>query len=88
MGELPAPGDNRDYYLWYNCSLAMFQAGGDNWDRWNSVVRDTILQLQEHTGCARGSWSPKCRWGDQGGRIFSTALAVLTLEVYYRYARA
>jgi uncharacterized protein YfaP (DUF2135 family) len=86
-GTLPRPGDSRDYYLWYNCTLAMFQAGGDNWKHWNDVVRDTILKLQEHTGCARGSWSPDCRWGDTGGRIFSTALAVLTLEVYYRYTQ-
>ena len=86
-GTLPRPGDDRDYYLWYNCTLAMFQAGGDNWKRWNDVVRDTILKLQEHTGCARGSWSPDCYKGSTGGRIFSTALAVLTLEVYYRYTQ-
>ena len=37
-------------------------------------------------GCPRGSWDPDGRWGHEGGRIYATALAVLTLEVYYRYA--
>ena len=38
-------------------------------------------------GCARGSWPPTDQWGAHGGRIYSTALAVLTLEVYYRFAK-
>jgi hypothetical protein len=75
-----------DFYAWYNCSLGMFQAGGEPWNRWNQVIRDELIRLQRHDGCARGSWDPKCKWGEQGGRILSTALAALTLEVYYRYA--
>jgi hypothetical protein len=35
-----------------------------------------------------GSWDPDdSRWGRYGGRIYTTALATLTLEVYYRYLR-
>ena len=69
----------------------MFQAGGKAWGdkawkRWNDCVRDTVVSLQKHKGCERGSWDPTDRWGDRGGRIYSTALAILTLEVYYRYA--
>jgi hypothetical protein len=78
---------NRDFYTWYNCTLAMFQAGGDNWKRWNDVVRDQLIAMQETDSalCSYGSWEPYGRWSPQGGRIYSTALAVLTLEVYYRY---
>ncbi|MFH1921034.1 MAG: prenyltransferase/squalene oxidase repeat-containing protein, partial [Planctomycetota bacterium] len=83
---LEATGDNKDFYLWYNCTLAMFQAGGEPWERWNPPVRDTIINLQRHDGCARGSWDPSSKWGSPGGRIYTTALAILTLEVYYRYA--
>jgi hypothetical protein len=75
-----------DFYAWYNCSLGMFQAGGEPWNRWNQVIRDELIRLQRHDGCARGSWDPTCQWGDRGGRILSTALGALTLEVYYRYA--
>ncbi len=81
-----APAAARDYYMWYNCTLAMFQAGGEAWKQWNDCVRDTIIKLQRLEGCERGSWDPSDRWGDRGGRIYSTALAILTLEVYYRYA--
>jgi hypothetical protein len=82
------PGRDRDYYLWYNCTLAMFQAGGEPWKKWNDCVRDEIIKLQRpaSAGCERGSWDPADRWGASGGRIYSTALAALTLEVYYRYA--
>jgi hypothetical protein len=78
--------DSKDFYLWYNCTLAMYQAGGEDWTRWNAVVRDAILRFQRIDGCARGSWDATCRWGGSSGRICTTALAVLTLEVYYRYA--
>ncbi len=78
---------NRDYYLWYNCTLAMFHAGGEPWQRWNHVVRDALVHLQRDDGCARGSWDPTSRWGSEGGRVYSTALATLCLEVYYRYNR-
>lgn len=77
--------ENADYYLWYNCTLAMFHAGGEPWQRWNSIIRDTVISLQRHSGCERGSWDPSSKWGNKGGRIYTTALAVLTLEVYYRY---
>jgi hypothetical protein len=85
-----------DYYLWYNCTLGMYLAGGANWDRWNSVVRKQLEQLQvqglkknqyQDRHCERGSWPPNDMWSDHGGRIYSTALAVLTLEVYYRFAK-
>ena len=36
-------------------------------------------------GDLEGSCDTRCRWGEQGGRVYTTALATLTLEVYYRY---
>lgn len=79
---------NSDFYVWYNCTLAMFQAGGDDWKRWNNVVRDHVAGLQRPgEECVRGSWDPQSQWGAYGGRIYTTALAVLTLEVYYRFTR-
>jgi hypothetical protein len=80
-------GGQDDMYMLYNCTLAMFQAGGQEWKRWNDVNRDRIIELQrkEENQCVRGSWDPCCQWDGQGGRIYTTALGVLTLEVYYRY---
>ena len=37
--------------------------------------------------CAEGSWDPKDPWGEEGGRVYSTALMTLCLEVYYRYPK-
>jgi hypothetical protein len=78
-----------EFYTLYNATLAMYQAGGDNWNRWNDAVRDAVVANQSHgPGCERGSWNPKGTYGHtQGGRIYSTALATLMLEVYYRFSR-
>lgn len=79
---------NDAYYDWYNGTLAMFHAGGEPWQRWNSAVRDQLIAMQIRDGdCHRGSWLPESQIALQGGRIYTTALAVLTLEVYYRYSR-
>jgi Squalene-hopene cyclase C-terminal domain/Prenyltransferase and squalene oxidase repeat len=80
---------NAEFYTLYNATLAMYQAGGDNWVRWNDAVRDAVVQGQtKGSGCDRGSWDPRgTNHGDQGGRIYSTALATLMLEVYYRFTR-
>ena len=34
-----------------------------------------------------GSWDPDCAWGGVGGRVYSTAMVALCLEVYHRYPR-
>ena len=70
-----------NHYYWYYGTLAMFQYGGDPWRQWNERVRDLLVQEQQ----ADGSWAPRGEWGPYGGRLYSTALAALTLEVYYRY---
>lgn len=74
-----------DEYYWYYGTLAMFQQGGDAWDEWNNAQRDLLIQLQETRGRNAGSWDPKGKWAGIGGRIYSTALSTLCLEVYYRY---
>jgi len=41
----------------------------------------------QHTeaGSLKGSWDPDPVWGGHGGRVYATAMAALTLEVYYRH---
>ncbi|MDP7034942.1 MAG: terpene cyclase/mutase family protein [Planctomycetota bacterium] len=78
-----------DYYYWYLGTLTMFQMGGDHWQRWNAAMRKALMDHQE-TGpnmCLHGSWNPVGPWGSSGGRVYTTALAVLTLETYARFAR-
>ncbi len=71
-------------YYWYYGTLAMYQYGGKPWEQWNAAVRDTLIEAQVREGSLVGSWDPNGPWGRYGGRLYSTALATLTLEVYYR----
>ncbi|MCP4787767.1 MAG: terpene cyclase/mutase family protein [Fuerstiella sp.] len=71
-------------YYWYYGTLAMYQYGGQPWEEWNSVVRDTLISQQRHDGQFAGSWDPNGPWGRYGGRLYSTAISTMTLEVYYR----
>ncbi len=75
-------------YYWYYGTLAMYQHGGPAWTRWNGEVRDEIVRRQRPKGHAAGSWDPDdSAYGSRGGRIYCTAMATLSLEVYYRYLR-
>ena len=84
----PSDRGSTNFYYWYYATLALYQHGGESWSRWNARVRDRIVGLQRVTGHQTGSWDPdKSLYGSKGGRIYSTALGALTLEVYYRYLR-
>ncbi|WP_152053616.1 prenyltransferase/squalene oxidase repeat-containing protein [Tautonia marina] len=84
----PPSADAFNSYYWYYATLAMYQSGGPAWDRWNPLVRDTLVSLQHREGHKAGSWDPDpTRYGTHGGRVYATALAAMTLEVYYRYLR-
>lgn len=76
-----------DYYYWYYGTLAMYQLGGDYWISWNDKMKAALLDSQEKEGCASGSWPAYDRWCSTGGRVYATAVNVLSLEIYYRYAK-
>jgi hypothetical protein len=75
-----------DMYYWYYGTYAMYQLGGEHWRRWRKGMERAILPHQRTDGDYGGSWDPVGAWGYQGGRVYSTALMVLTLEVFYRYS--
>ncbi len=76
-----------DFYYWYFGTQAMFQVGGDAFKYWNKAMKTALIDSQVKNGCAKGSWNPVGVWGRQGGRIYSTALATLCLQTYYRHGR-
>jgi len=87
LSKLPEAG-KPNYYYWYYGSLGLVQlsrTAPEVWHTWNAHTAEALLALQVPVGSALGSWNSDGEWGDRGGRIYCTALAALTLEVYYRY---
>jgi hypothetical protein len=73
-------------YFWYYGTLAMFRAGGSDWERWNAAMKETLLPAQEEDG----SWRPidvyaEYAGDEDGNRAYTTSMCVLALEIYYRY---
>ena len=88
----PQKNDWNIYYYYYASQVVHF-FGGDDWHvKWNPAMRQLLLDLQttEKTPGVKaadvGSWSKDSYFiGSNCGKLGTTALAVLTLEVYYRH---
>ena len=87
--QLPPDWSRKDFYYWYYATYAMHNMGGEYRVWWNKRIRDVLLENQCQSGEDAGSWDPKNdRWASRGGRVYTTALGALCLEVYYRYSKA
>ena len=84
--ELPT-ASQRNLYFWYYATLALHRnqnhspAAAEAWDAWNHALTTALLTTQQ----GDGSWDVNTAWGGCGGRVYTTALSALCLEVYYRY---
>ena len=83
-----------DFYYWYHATYALFQATSKEdprWTRWGEAIKRALIDtqnLKDSEGkCPEGSWEPIDRWSCEGGRVYATAMATLTLQVHYRYPR-
>ena len=74
-----------DLYFNYYATQLLHHFDGPLWEAWNEEMRQTLIRTQSTEGAERGSWYFADRHGTQGGRHYSTAMAVMILEVYYRY---
>ncbi len=96
--SLPSWSDGRrNVYGWYYTSQMLHNLGGEEWKRWNLAVRSAIVKNQVTSGGTkpgmdtRGSWNPNSprgegeEYADKAGRLYLTALCVLTLETPYRH---
>ena len=75
---------NPDYYYLYYGTLALYQHQGPIWTDWNERIKETLPLLQQKNGAEAGSWDQSAAHAASGGRVVSTTLATLSLEVYYR----
>ena len=85
LEKSPPRREDPNMYYWYYATQVMHHMGGDEWERWNLKMRDVLVDLQVTDGHAAGSWTPTVGHDQFGGRLYMTALAVCTLEIYYRH---
>lgn len=78
---------SQDHYYWYYATYALYQMGPPYWDNWQKKLTPAVVKTQRTDGNFKGSWDASGAWGEDGGRVYSTAILVLTLEAYYRYTR-
>ena len=80
--QKPAP---RDMYFNYYSTQVIHHFGGDKWTAWNEMMREHLIATQATTGHERGSWFFVDQHGSRGGRLYTTAMCTMILEVYYRH---
>lgn len=86
------PGDRtsveRDTYYWYYATQVFRHVGGERWEQWQAKLHPLLVHTQIQTGDSAGSWDPYApvpdRWGSAAGRLYVTAMNLLSLEVNYR----
>ncbi len=70
-----------EFMYWYMGSQALFHYDGPEgpiWKEWQEPLKRALITTQEKEGIWPG--------GTQSATIMQSSLAVLTLEIYYRYA--
>ncbi len=101
LKNLPGRSEENLYYWYYatlamyqmhgdtagalNSSFVANNSSENAWIQWNEAIKKQLCSTQVPHGQMQGSWNPTCVWGDYGGRVYSTAMACMCLEVYYRY---
>lgn len=84
LGRLPEwdpDGLTCDMYYWHHGTEAMERLGGDAREAWETAMVAAALDSQRRDGPHAGSWDPVGPWGKVGGRVYATALMVMSLEV-------
>ena len=78
----------RDTYYWYYATQIIRHIGGKSWEKWHGALHPLLVGSQIKDGDMAGSWDPlnpvPDRWGAQAGRLYVTAMNLLSLEVDYR----
>ncbi|VTS03940.1 Uncharacterized protein OS=Planctomyces limnophilus (strain ATCC 43296 / DSM 3776 / IFAM 1008 / 290) GN=Plim_1146 PE=4 SV=1: Prenyltrans_2 [Gemmata massiliana] len=93
-------GPVKDLYYYYYATQVVHFFEGEEWKTWNEGpkqtdgtrkggMRDWLVGQQSKKDLNTGSWDPEAgpnNWfGRECGRLGTTAMCLLTLEVYYRH---
>lgn len=74
-----------DVYFDYYATQVLHHLDSELWKDWNLELRDYLVKAQDRSGHQDGSWFFMDKNGKTGGRLYTTAMSVMVLEVYYRY---
>ena len=86
--RLAKKGPSNDLYFDYYATQILHHVEGDAWVAWNTKMRDMLVKAQQKAGHAAGSWFEEFDKGhgpENGGRLYTTSMATMILEVYYRH---
>jgi hypothetical protein len=81
-------GPSKDLYFNYYATQIMHHMEGEMWISWNNKMKKMLLESQSTKGHEAGSWYEGVDGGHgahAAGRIYTTSLATMILEVYYRH---
>ena len=76
-----ASGGDVDLFRWFWTTMALYRRGGEAWSAWERPIKAALLDGQRQAGVDKGSWDPRGDRRAVGGRVGSTALAEITLQV-------
>jgi hypothetical protein len=82
-----AEAEGMDFLGWYLGTYGMFQAGGLEWQHWYPALLAALVPHQRTDGAHAGSWDPVDARGAQGGRVYATAVNVVSLAGGQRFGR-
>ncbi len=89
LEALPPKWDTKsgriDLYYWYWGSQLMASLGPRGSD-WRKALLNEVVTQQQTLGDRRGSWNAVGAWCHTGGRVYATAILLLSLEAQHRYA--
>jgi hypothetical protein len=80
-------GPSNDLYHDFYATQVLYRAEAEGWRQWNGAMVQMLLKSQAKKGHEAGSWFEGVNGGhgaDAAGRLYTTSLATLILEVYYR----
>jgi hypothetical protein len=78
------PSKNDMYFNNY-ATQVLAHRDGTEWREWNEEMRDYLVGSQARSGHEAGSWFFADRHGSIGGRLYTTSICAMILEVYYRH---
>lgn len=87
LKELPARGATQDATYVYLGTMALYMAREPHWTTWREGMAGLVADGRVADGDAAGSWPPADPGAQMRGRVWTTAMRVLALQIVHRFAR-